>query len=773
LLLINGISFGQHYTISGYLEDAESGEKLIGANVYETSSFKGTTTNIYGFYSLTLPADSIEIAYSYIGYQSTKRPMRLEADVHINIALGRSIELKEVEIVGNAIEEKTQMSVIEIPVEQVKMIPALLGEVDVLKSLQLLPGVQSGGEGSSGLYVRGGGPDQNLILLDGAPVYNAMHLFGFFSVFNADAIKNIKLTKGGFPARYGGRLSSVLEINVKEGNMKKVSGEGSIGVIATRFMLEGPIKKNKTSFLISGRRTYIDILARPFINKMTDGTGYGGYYFYDINTKVNHKFSDKDRLYLSVYSGDDRFYIKAADSYTYNGTEYENKTQFRLGWGNITSSLRWNHIINKKLFCNATITYSKFKFYTEVLSEEIQTPSSGSEIIDKFSLKYYSGINDWTAKVDFDYLPRPNHFIKFGFSEVYHTFNTGAIQFELTEDNIDTTFGADPLHAHEMALYIEDDIKINDLLKTNIGLHASGFLVNGKFYPSVQPRLAARYFIDEHWALKASFATMTQYIHLLTNSNVGLPTDLWVPSTELIEPQQSQQVAIGVARSLKILKKDFELSIEGYYKWMQNIIDYIGGANFIDVNTDWQTKVEAGKGWSYGFEVFLQKKTGKTTGWIGYTLSWTERQFPNINFGVKYPYKYDRRHDASIVIIHKFSKRFDLSGTWVYGTGNAMTLPIARYLGSSDVNGFYGNEIQYYGDKNSFRMRAYHRLDIGVSFHNIKSWGEFIWRFGVYNLYSRKNPYFYYFGYNDDDEKVLKQVSLFPIIPSVSFGVKF
>jgi len=775
-VLLNSTSIAQKFTVSGYLEDAESGEKLIGAHIYETKLLKGTTTNLYGFYSLTFPSDTINLTFSYIGYQTITKQIILDKDLRINISLSSSIELGTVEIVGerlDPIEERSQMSIIEIPVAQVKLIPALLGEVDVLKALQLLPGVQSGGEGSSGLYVRGGGPDQNLILLDGAPVYNVSHLFGFFSVFNADAIKNIQLTKGGFPARYGGRLSSVLEINMKEGNMKKIAGEGSIGLIASRLTIEGPIKKDKTSFIVSGRRTYIDLLIRPLSKAASQGAGVGGYYFYDINAKANHIFSDKDRIYFSVYAGNDRFFAKASNSYLNSGTTYESNVEFNLGWGNITSALRWNHIINSKLFSNVAVTYSKYKFYVNAKNENIEKSSSGTTI-ESYNLKHFSGVRDWSGKIDFDFLPSPDHYIKFGTSGIYHTFNTGAIQFKTESINfttIDTTLGVEPIDAGEFALYFEDDIRFTARLKANAGVHLSGFLVNGQFYYSVQPRLSLRYFLTDEWAVKGSYAIMNQYIHLLSNSGIDLPTDLWVPTTDIVKPQRSQQVAAGVARS--IFDNKYELSIEAYYKTMNNLIEYSAGANFLEVNSDWQQKIEVGKGWSYGAELFIQKKSGKTTGWIGYTLSWSNRQFENLNFGKPYPYKYDRRHDFSIVISHKIDEHIDLSATWVYGTGNAISLPIAHYQAMSAYYGISGNEIQYYVDKNSFRMRAYHRLDFGVNFHKKKKWGERTWSIGVYNMYNRKNPYFLYFSYDNQGNRQLKQVSLFPLLPSVSYGFKF
>ena len=766
------VSKAQKFTISGYIEDKATGEKLIGASIYEPRLKIGAAANAYGFYSITLPADTIQLIIRYIGYAPQVLKIKLSKNESFNFKLSPSNELKTVEIVETRvekIEERSQMSTIEIPIAQIKSIPALFGEVDVLKALQLLPGVQSGGEGSSGFYVRGGGPDQNLILLDEAPVYNASHLFGFFSVFNADAINNVELIKGGFPARYGGRLSSVVEINMKEGNNKEFHGEGSVGIISSKLTVEGPIIKDKTSFIVSGRRTYIDILARPIIKAQNNGSP-AGYYFYDLNAKINHKISDKDHLYLSFYTGDDKFYVVAKDGYQ----NYEQESNYQLGWGNMTGCLRWNHLFGPKLFANTTATYSKFKFYTKISEKTTQT-NNGITTKDEFSLNYFSGINDWTGKVDFDYYPVSNHKIKFGINNIYHTFNTGATQYKINQTsltNVDTTLGSNPIYAHESAVYIEDDMKLSEKFKANIGVHGSGFLVKNTFYKSVQPRASLRYLLPKDLALKLSYATMTQFIHLLSNSSIGLPTDLWVPSTDTVKPEFSQQIAIGLA---KTIENDYEFSVEGYYKKMNNIIDYIDGANFLESNKDWQKKVEAGKGWSYGTELFIQKKKGKTTWWVGYTLSWTNRQFENINFGKPFPYKYDRRHDFEFVVSHKFSENIDFACTWVYGTGNALSLPIASYNGLGYYQGGYQNQttVDFYGDKNSFRMASYHRLDLGVNFKKKKRYWERVWNISVYNVYSRKNPYFIYFGYDDFGNKVAKQVSLFPIIPSISYSFKF
>ncbi len=767
----------ERYTISGYVEDIDNSEKLIAATVYVVGETKGTNTNVYGFYSLTLPADSVYLAVSYVGYQTQYFRIDLKEDVTLNIQMGvESMEVVEVSAERqDRIEDKTQMSEVSIPIQQIKKLPALLGEVDVLKTLQLMPGVQSGGEGTSGLYVRGGSPDQVLMLLDGAPVYNASHLFGFFSVFNADAINNISLIKGGFPARYGGRLSSVLEINMKEGNMKKFKANGTIGLLASKLTLEGPIVKDKTSFLISGRRTYIDLLAQPFIKASQNDEDFsvsGGYYFYDGNIKLNHKFSDKDRLYLSFYGGNDKFYADTEEKYQ----DFESEYGFGLDWGNLTGTLRYNHMFSNKLFSNIAMTYSRYQFDTGlniaekdlIREEEIQ-----------WIAKYKSGIEDYAGKVDFDFVPNPSHYVKFGASATHHTFRPGAINFKLDTDNqteLDTTVGSVNVGSWDMTAYVEDDLSIGKNFKANIGVHFSTFLVEKEPYYSVQPRLGMKYMLPKSYALKASFATMYQYLHLLTNEGIGLPTDLWLPSTKQIKPESSWQAALGVA---KTFDDKFEVSVEGYYKEMKNLISYKEGANFFGFG-DWQDKVEIGEGYSYGVEVFAQKKFGKTTGWAGYTLSWSNRKFNNINGEEWYPFKYDRRHDISLVFMHEFGPKIQISATWVYGTGNAITLPEYSYFTAYPSD--YWNEPGVIGgettsspkSKNSFRMNSYHRADIGVDFVKKKKRYERKFTIGFYNLYNRRNPFFIYETYDfNTDQDVFKQLSLFPILPSFSYSFKF
>jgi hypothetical protein len=795
-LLLTGVN-AQKYTISGYIKDLESGEELISANVIDYKSASGTVSNTYGFYSLSLDKDSVILEISYIGYETRSFAFYLDKDINLNVELSSSVTLDEIEISAersSRIEEQTQMSLVEVPVTQIKKIPALLGEVDVLKALQLLPGVQSGGEGQNGLYVRGGSPDQNLILLDGVPVYNASHLFGFFSVFNADAIKNVTLIKGGFPARYGGRLSSIIDISMKEGNQKTYHGAAAIGLISSKLLLEGPIVKNKSSFAISGRRTYIDLLARPLIRKALDdgegGSGLFGYYFYDLNAKVNWRFSDKDRLYLSAYAGQDPF---SFDYKTVDPDVLESELSTTLKWGNLTSALRWNHVWSPKLFSNTTVTYSQYNFATGIgVAAKDYIEENNTDI----ATSYGSGIDDYAVKFDFDYLPLPDHFIRFGASGIYHTFKPGEtnLNFNVQTSSgafvIDTTLGQADVNAWEFNAYVEDDMKIGDFLKLNLGLHYSLYSVDDVNYQSLQPRVSANLRLPGDIALKASFANMQQYLQFLTTESIGLPWDQWLPTTVNVKPQESWQTALGLA---KTFYDKYEISIEAYYKEMDNVTAFKEGAGQFDLKP-WEDLVTQGQGKSYGGELFLQKKTGRFSGWLGYTLSWTTRQFDDKNGGNWYPYKYDRRHDISIVGSYQILKNLDFSATWVYGTGNAYSLanstffsyyyPELPYENASELPGYspYSFSVsQSFKNRNEFRMPAYHRLDLGLNWHFNRKKYKSTLSFGAYNAYNRSNPFFlnletqYYEDENGIFQKstTLKQYSIFPIIPSVAYRIEF
>ncbi len=766
------LTIAQTFTISGYIRDGDTGENLIGATVLESGTTRGTVTNTFGFYSLSVPEGTITLQVSFVGYQVEIKEIEFHENVRLNISLEPGSVLEEVVVTAQEkIEQSPLMSTIDIPMEQIKAIPVLLGEADILKTLQLLPGIQSGTEGSSGIYVRGGGPDQNLILLDGVPVYNVSHLFGFFSVFNADAINKVQVIKGGYPARYGGRLSSVIDISMKEGNNQKFSGEGSIGFIASKVTLEGPIgKQKKTSFIVSGRRTYIDLLTRPIIKANSNGNDTGGYYFYDLNTKINHKLSENDRLYLSFYNGKDKGFSKSKYDYDYGFEQVKSVEEYGLGWGNTIAAIRWNHIFGPRLFGNLTGTYSKYKF--RIFSSYVnEITALGNTDISEELIEYFSGVDDIALKFDFDYLPSYKHNIKFGLSTTHHNFNPGIFGYDTNSEGIqDTVINSQQTKALELFGYIEDDFTITNKLRGNIGTHYSAFFVENRFYHSLQPRLSFRYLLSNDVSIKASFATMYQYIHLLTNSGIGLPTDLWVPATDRVKPQSSWQAALGAAKTMK----GYEFSIEVYFKEMKNLIEYQEGASFFNLGTDWQDKITSGNGQSYGAEFLVQKKTGKFSGWIGYTLSWTNRKFEELNFGERYPYKYDRRHDLSVVGIYEFSKRFSLSGTWVYGTGNAITLPKAVYPSNNQNNQYYySSEVRSYGSRNDYRMSAYHRLDIGLTWNKEKKWGTRSWSLGAYNLYNRKNPFYIDDGFDNQGNKQYFQYSLFPVIPYLRYSFKF
>ena len=777
------------FTISGYIRDAKTGEALIGAALYDTQRQTGTTSNAYGFYSLTLPQGPVNLVASYLGYEKAHYERVLTKDLTLNIdlrpaALGLDTLVVEASQV-DALEQRTEMSVVTLPVQQVQEMPTLLGEPDVLRAVQLLPGVQSGNEGTTGLYVRGGSVDQNLVLLDGATVYNPSHLFGFLSIFNTRALNDITLVKGGFPARYGGRLSSVLDLSMKEGNMKRLTGEASLGLGASSVTLEGPLQKERTSFIVSGRRSLVDVATRPFTNE----DDFPAYALFDLNAKVNHRFSAGDRVYLSFYGGNDRYLQRnIIRTDTANQAEGDIQTEFGIRWGNLLSTLRWNHLFSNKLFSNLTLFHSRYKLRTR--EEDLRYTRTEAGIQPElFRLRYDSGVSDWGFKADFDFVPSPSHAIRFGAHATHHTFSTGTIQ---TQEAVGEAASQEALLApvtdittQEVDLYLEDDIKLGRRFSANLGLHASGYRVEGTTYTSLQPRLSTRFLVSPRWAFKASYAHMAQYLHLLVNSGLGLPTDLWLPVTERVKPQRSHQVAAGLAHTIK---GRLEVSLEAYYKTMDGLIEYAEGANFLGAGQDWQDNIEVGAGESYGVELFVQKQTGRTTGWLGYTLSWTERQFDALNEGRPFPFRYDRRHDVALTLTHRLAEWLTVSGSWVYGTGNAITLGQARFSPAvfPDASGprlIYApnDEVVHLGTRNGFRMPAYHRLDLGFNFAWRSGWGTHALTLGAYNTYNRKNPYFIF----SEDEPVLdgglitnkatvvKQASLFPVLPSMSYSIRF
>ena len=795
IVVLSQTTFAQRtFTISGYVREKGSQEQLIGVTVYVPNSPFGTSSNNYGFYSITLPAnDAVTLVFSFVGYERIEKTFVLNKNIEMNIELATANQLNEVVVSSKRQEERVsesvEMSKIDIPIYQIKKIPSLMGEKDVLKVLQLMPGVQKGSEGQSGIYVRGGGPDQNLIILDDAVVYNAYHLFGFFSVFNGDALKSVELTKGGFPARYGGRVSSVIEMTMKEGNKEKLHGEGGIGLISSRMILEGPIKTKKqkatkSSFIISGRRTYLDLLAAPIIKasqKNADQKIYGGYFFYDLNAKVNYDFGRKDKLYLSSYFGKDNLSIKSINPV--------NTFLYAINWKNETATLRWNHLFSQKLFGNLSLIYSRYRFNTSIFID-----NTNSTIISD----YKSGIRDYTIKYDFDFFLAPKHSLKFGLQSTFHRFTPSAV-FEKDQTNNVFENRIDNIDAVESGIYVEDIWQATSRIKMNAGLRLSNYQVSGASYVRPEPRLATAYKLTNNLAFKASYALMNQYVHLLTNTGIGLPTDLWVPSTDKLAPQQSQQVAAGFAKDFD--KKSLTLTIEGYYKKMNNLINYKEGASFLQINdptsnnqVNWEDNITTGQGWSYGAEFLIQKKVGKFSGWAGYTLSWTKWRFEELNFGKVFFPRYDRRNDISLVGIYDIKPNITVSAVWVFGTGNAFSLPISTYNSYSNFNTlleenttnkfntptsplFTRQAVQDYGEKNTFRAEPYHRLDLGVRFSKKKRRHERTWEISIYNAYNRKNPFFYQISdktdANNQTINILQRYSIFSLIPSFSYNFKF
>ena len=829
LILASLHAYAQRQTISGHMTDGTSGEPLIGAAVLDITSGQGTVTNNFGFYTLTLPAGTHSLEFSHIGYNTERRQVQLLRDTTINIAFRPDAEFLTGAVVTASRSETgvrgTQMSAIEVPVNVIKSVPAIGGEVDILKTLQLLPGVQSGTEGSAGMYVRGGGPDENLLLLDGVPLYNVNHMMGFFSVFDAEAVKNVTLYKGSFPARFGSRLSSVVDVRMKDGNDQEYHGGFTAGLIAAKFNLEGPIVKGRTTFNISARRTYYDLLVAPilyFFRSDFDADKLSaGYYFYDVNLKLTHKFSDRDKLFASFYTGDDAVYAGIGFESRYNTEMYSegrmrtvtaiDESNLDLGWqwGNTIGALRWNHVFSPKLFLNTTLNYTRYRHKLVIdMLENNRYENKGKVLMQgdtsQVKMSYNSEISDISVGTDFEYTPSPDHDVRFGLNATYHDFNPSVTSMytRFTQDSdpgskIDTTFGDKPVKTWEAALYAEDNFNVTRWLKLNLGLRYSLYSVSGRTYHSLEPRVSMRALLTDDLSLKASYTEMSQYIHLLSNSNLSLPTDLWVPVTANIEPMRSRQAAFGVFYSLGVV----DFSLEGYYKTMNNLIEYRDGASFLGTTTGWEQKVAVGRGWAYGVELLAQKSVGRTTGWIGYTLSRSVRVFDRegnmINYGKPFPAKYDRRHDLSIVVTHKFDDHFDISGTFVFGSGvcgslatSQIAAPMDGLLASGDINHDLGifTSTSYLEGRNNYRLPAYNRLDICAAYHFGRRLNKTI-SLNVYNAYNAQNPFLVYRDTESTmvqttapdgsvsveyaSRPVLKQLSIFPIMPSLSFSYKF
>ena len=762
--LLSFVAAAQNFTVSGTVKDADNGEDLIGALIgIAEMPGKGTATNSYGFYSITLPAGNYTLVFQSLGYQSRTESINLTSNLSLKIELSNSeSQLTEVQITDTRTNDnvrKNEMSVMKIDPKAVESVPVLFGERDIIKIFQMTPGVKSAGEGNAGFFVRGGSADQNLILLDEAPVYNASHLLGFFSVFNSDALKDVTLYKGGMPAEYGGRSSSVMDIKMKDGNAKKFGAEGGIGLIASRLTLEAPIVKDRGSFIVSGRRTYADMFLKLSKDTVTKESSL---YFYDLNMKANYRINDKNRIYLSGYFGRDNFGL---DDF------------FGFDWGNKTGTLRFNHVFNERLFSNTSIIYSDYSY-------RFSFSPDGNEI------KFSSSIQDINFKQDFSFFPNPNHKIKFGLNTIHHTFVPG----EITSDFASfSDLKLTNKYALESAVYVQDDMSITERIGLQYGVRYSFFDYMGagtaytfdengnvlskqdydkwetiQTYGGFEPRLALRYDLKNNSSVKGSYNRSLQYLHLLSNSTSSQPTDIWVPSSNNIKPQISDQASVGYFRNFK--DNTYELSVETYYKIMRNAIDYRNGANLF-FNDQAEGELVYGKGRAYGAEFLLRRQTGKLTGWVSYTWSRSLRTFDDIDAGAEFPAKQDRIHDVAIVAMYSISERVKLSANWIYYTGAAVTFPSGKY----EIEGV---SVPLYSERNGYRMPDYHRLDVGLTIDNKKKENarfESSWNFSVYNAYARRNAYAITFRQNEDNPEQTEAVrtSLFRIVPSITYNFKF
>jgi len=762
LFVFPAFLWAQTSTVSGIVKDADTGETLIGASVEAVGLGKGNVSNEYGFYSFTVPggADSITLRFHYLGYETTLRTVKASTYTKLNVLLRpEGSLLEEVTIKANTFEDRvrsTEMSVTTIGTREIKALPALFGETDIIKILQLKPGFTPGSEGTTGLFVRGGNSDQNLIVLDEAVVYNANHLFGFFSTFNSDAVKDLKVYKGGFPAQYGGRLSSVIDVRMKEGTNQRFSGSGGIGLISSRLTLEGPIQKDKSSFIVSGRRTYADLITKQ-INKANEGkedyNPIPDYYFYDLNTKVNFTLSEKDRLFLSGYFGRDVFGFK---NETFN---------FRFDWGNTTGTARWNHVFGPRLFANTTFTYSDYRYKIE-------------NILQGFSFNLGSNIKDANTKVDFYYQPSNRHTVRFGANATYHNFVVGRLKAGSDDGRVNFEAGQN-FNGMEYGAYIADEWVATSRLKINYGGRFSAWSNQPAFYANFEPRVAANYAFSNRWSLKGSYSRMNQYVHLLASSGLSLPTDIWYPSTEAVKPEGSDQVAIGTTY---LFRDNILITWEAWYKWLQNSVDFKDGAELFG-NDDIENELTIGRGYAFSpLELEIEKKEGKLTGWIGYTLAWARRGgFPDINRGANFAPRFDTRHNLSVVALWKVTQRWQITATWVYTSGYVNWLPSGRFT-FQDVTGAPRQFlVPIYGDRNTFRYPAYMRADLGVvrKLKGRRLQGDLT--FSVYNATDRRNPYFIFLDAQTTQTPLgdvpvgikAKQVSLFPILPSITWNFKF
>ncbi|MBP3254151.1 MAG: TonB-dependent receptor [Bacteroidales bacterium] len=779
LTLICFTAFAQNkgkHRISGYIYDTQTKETLIGATVYEASSKQGSTSNAYGFYSFSPSAAVTELEISFVGYQKQTLNLNLNKDTVINLYLLPSTELEEVLITDKAYEKRFVKEEIpgkmEVNPQMVMKMPTLTGESDLLKAVQMLPGVKSGTEGTTGLYVRGGNSDQNLYLIDGIEVYNPNHLMGFISAFNTDAIKNINFYKGGFPAEFGGRASSAMDIRMKDGNNEKIKGDFSIGLISAKVNVEGPVKKDKTTFSLSARRTYLDLILKPliwYINSTNDEDVGFSYHFYDINAKIKHRFNSRNSLTASIYTGNDKYGFSTEEDYM--GLD---KSEATVKWGNTIITLDYAHQFSAQLFSNFSISFNR---YNSIITLDYQSKNTEENSEYKTNFKFNSGVQDITVKNNYNYYLNGWNSINFGINYIYHHYTPEVHKFFSIEDGQYTTppdITENKKNANEIIIYAEDVMNFTDRFSVREGLHFDYYNVAGVHYESLQPRISLRYSLKENISLKAGYAMMNQNIHLLSNGLFSLPTDLWLPVTEKIKPITSHQASAGVFWQ-SVWNLNF--SVEGYYKILNNVIDYKDGVSSFSNSENWEENVAQGKGKAYGVEFTVQRNKGKVTGWVAYTLSWSKRKYENgeINFGKEFYDRFDVRHQLNAVVSTEITRNWELTGAFVINSGSRSNVAIADYYNPMELSElnkyfFYDGLISVYGERNNFRMPAYQRLDIGLAHHKQCKHGIRTWSLNVYNAYNHKNAFFV-FASNKPNK--LKAYSIMPIIPTLSFSYKF
>lgn len=783
-------------TLSGYVIDALSGEKIIGANVYLTGTNIGTTTNLYGFYSLTVFPGDWTLQVSYIGYKKYQEKMSLDQDIVLNIHISPALDLEEVNVVADFYEHQVGVNAMResFGPKDFELIPAVAGEQDIIKLTQSLPGVQSGTDGLGGIHVRGGDPGQNLVMLDGVKVYNPFHTAGLFSVYNPSVVKSVTLYKGAFPARFSGLASSVLDVRTKEGNNQEFQAEAGISLLAANMSLEGPIKKGKSSFLITVRRTYVDPWIRAisrYLNQRENKTGYTDYYFFDINGKVNFSLGKNDKIYLSWYSGQDKFEDQSRKVESDIITNTNSRDNY-LSWGNDIGTIRWNHLVSNKLFANTTLNYSNFNYNSLSFVEDIKsTPNQNDERTFDLGL-FRSKIQDISLRTDFDFNPSPSQKFKAGFSVTYHRFQP--LVFGLNENaekafiishgqvkNLDTLVRGENIDAFETNIYLEDEINLTDNILLNLGINTTFFGVQRITYVTMQPRLNVNFSLSSKASLYISYDDLSQNLHLLSNAGFNLPNDLWIPATAKIGPLSVKQTSIGV---LTRLSKSLELKVEAYYKRMENLVSFEEGASFIANDIflngglldarNWEDRVSKGRGSSKGIEVTLRRTSGNLKGWIAYSYANSERQFDKVNFGELFPYRYDRTHTVNIVGSYNLGRHVEFLWNFIYGTGQPFSI-----AGTKIITGFPGEtgdiEIVNWPATNNSRLPVYHRLDIGFNFRNTRSWGKEVFYIGIINVYDRRNTLYVQLKENPDHpgEKRFIKTSLLPILPSISYKANF